>query len=81
MPKKTLLNRIKSFKDILRYIATQLIPTVQKYPMWAKKQYKKEKSKLEKRIKKFREDLKVFALNMIPIKSDVQDPKDKKAIS
>lgn len=77
-PKATFWSkRIKSLKDLLRYIAVKLIPKVQSYPRLIKRLLKKQKTKLEKVKDKFKKDLKVFTINMIPIKSDVQDRKDK----
>jgi len=74
---KPQVSRLKSLKDALKYFATQIIPKVQSYPKWAKVQVKKEKSKLQKNIDKFKQDLKTSVINSLPIKSDVQDPKDK----
>jgi hypothetical protein len=74
---KPQISRLKSLKDALKYFSTQIIPKVQYYPKWAKVQVKTEKSKLEKTINKFKQELKISIINSLPIKSSVQDPKDK----
>ena len=69
--------RIKSVKDLLLYITTKLSPKVQAYPNQVKKLIKKQKIKLDGIKEKFKQELKTFAINMIPIKSDIRDKKDK----
>lgn len=78
---KWLTNRIKSLKDLLDHIITVLRPRINKIAKAIRDLIDKIKSFIKKDLKKFGEDLKVFAINLIPIKSDVQDVKDKKAVA
>jgi hypothetical protein len=76
---KWLLDRVKSMKDLLNQLVVKIRPLVRRVSKFIKDQIKKVKDFIKNDLKKFQEDLKVFAINLIPIKSDVQDAKDKKA--
>lgn len=75
---KTLISRIKSLKDLLLVLLKKVKPTIQRIQTWIKIKIKQAKTYIETKLKKFKEDLEVYILNLLPIKSDVQDPKDKK---
>jgi len=77
---KWLSDRTKSLKDLLSIIVKQLQPKLIKIQTWIQSKIKQLTDYVAKQLKKFGEDLKSFAINLIPIKSDVQDKKDKKAV-
>jgi hypothetical protein len=71
-------NRLKSIKDVLHTIATWLKPTLNRIKQWISKKIQQVADFIKNDLKKFEEDIKVFAINLIPIKSDLQDKKDAK---
>lgn len=72
---------ITSFEDLLKYVVKKVKPLVMKVYMAIKKQIDRLKKFVKENLTKYQEDLRVFALNLIPLKSDVEDTKDKKAIA
>ena len=74
-------NRIKSVNDLLKLLVKWIKPRVAKIQKWVKKKVEELKTYVKTKLTKFSEDLKVFAINLLPLKSDVQDPKDKAAVA
>jgi len=73
--------RMKSLKDLLSFVVTRLRPKIAKIEQWIKDRVDEAKAYLTKVLVKFKDDLTIFAANLIPLKSDVQDIKDKAAVA
>jgi hypothetical protein len=71
--------RIKSFKDLLSYLYKTIQPYVKSIQVQIKKQVDSLKVTVNTKLKKAKKDIEIFALNLIPLKSDVVDKKDKAA--
>ena len=78
-PKTWFGARFKSLKDALSYLFSVIEPSIKKVTDWVNKEIKLQTEYITNTLKKFGDDLEVFALNLLPIKSDIQDKKDKKA--
>jgi DNA repair exonuclease SbcCD ATPase subunit len=76
---KFFADRVKSLKDLLLWITSKTQPIIERVISWIKTKIKSLTDYLTNVVKKAAEDIKVFALNLIPLKSDVQDKKDKVA--
>jgi hypothetical protein len=76
-----LSDRVDSVFEFLKFVIKWLKPKLKKVEKWFKKKVKELKTFITEKLKKFGNDLKIFALNLIPLKSDVQDPKDKVAVA
>ena len=74
-----LLTRINSINGLLHVVITKIRPKINKIQAWIRKKIKEVKTYIEVHLDKFKEDIKVYAINLLPLKSNVQDPKDKKA--
>ena len=74
-----LTDRVKSLKDLFQLLVKWLDPRVKKIEKWIGKQIDKLKKFLQEKLTKFANELKIFAINLTPLKSDVQDVKDKAA--
>ena len=73
-----LTNRIKSLKDLLSIVVKTIEPKLIKIQVWIKTKITELTDYATKELAKFGEQLKTFAINLIPIKSDTQDKKTKK---
>jgi hypothetical protein len=73
-----LTNRIKSLKDLLSIITKKLEPKLNKVQVWIETKITELTDYVTKELTKFGEQLKSFAINLVPIKSDIQDKKTKK---
>jgi hypothetical protein len=73
-----LTDRIKSLKDLLSIVIRKLEPKLIKIQAWIEAKIKQLTTYITKELTKFSEQLKTFAINLIPIKSDTQDKKTKK---
>jgi hypothetical protein len=76
-----LTDRVKSLKDLFQLLVKWLDPRIKKIEKWIGKQIDKLKKFLQEKLTKFANELKIFAINLIPLKSDVQDVKDKAAVA
>ena len=76
---KFFADRVKSLKDLLQWITKKTQPIIERVTSWIKKKIKSLTTYLTTVVKKGAEDIRVFALNLIPLKSDVEDKKDKVA--
>ena len=77
-PSKGFVTRIKSLKDMLVLLIKNIRPTISRAQIWIEQKIKEVKKHIATKLKKFKDDLEVYVINLLPIKSDVQDPKDKK---
>lgn len=73
------LSRVKSFKELLQIVYDYLAPQLAKIKDFIKKEIEKIKRSISEKLVKFKDDLTIFAINLIPLKSDIQDKKDKAA--
>jgi hypothetical protein len=71
--------RVKSLEDALVWYKTKIEPKIEPITYEIESEKKRLTDKLVKEIKKGKEDLKIFALNLVPLKSDIEDKKNKKA--
>lgn len=74
-----LTSRVVTLKDLLHTIVVKLEPKVKKIKDWIRAKINEVKKLIETHLKKFAENLKVFAINLLPLNSTVQDVIDKKA--
>ena len=72
-------SRIKSVKDVLNALIKRLDPKIKKIQGWIKSKISEYKTLVETKLIKFKEQLVAYAISLVPVKSDVQDKKDKKA--
>lgn len=77
-PPSWLFSRIQSVSQLLHLITAKIKPKVDRVKAWIKKQIDNLKLFIETKLAKYTEDLKIYAINLIPLKSNVQDPKNKK---
>jgi len=76
---KFFANRVKSLKDVFSWITKKMQPTIKRITDWINKKIKQLQVYVKTVVQKGAEDVKVYALNLVPLKSDVQDNKDKVA--
>jgi hypothetical protein len=69
----------KSLKQLLHEFLVYLVPASEKLIIFIDKEKKKLEKFIEKTSAKFEDDLELFLINIVPLKSDVQDSKDKQA--
>jgi hypothetical protein len=74
-----LSSRVKSVKDVLSALIKRLDPKIKKIQGWIKSKISEYKTLVETKLIKFKEQLITYAISLVPVKSDVQDKKDKKA--
>jgi hypothetical protein len=73
------LLRIQSLSDMLHILISKVRPKIAKVRAWVRVKIRELKSYVDVYLNKLKENLKVFAINLAPLRSDVQDQKDKKA--
>jgi hypothetical protein len=74
-----LSTRINSIGGLLHILVTKIRPKINKVQAWIRSKIKELKMFVEGHLNKFKEDVKIYAINLLPLKSNVEDPKDKKA--
>jgi len=77
-PSSGFITRIKSLKDLFILSIRKIKPTLKRIQKWIETKIKELKEHIKTKLKKFKDDLEVYVINLLPIKSDVQDTKDKK---
>lgn len=73
------LSRVQSLSDLLHLIITKVRPKIAKIRVWVRTKIRELKSYIKEHLEKFKENLRVYAINLLPLKSDVQDAKDRGA--
>ena len=66
---------------ILKYSLEKVTTKLQKLQIWITKKVEELTVFLKTKVEKFKDDLEIFALTLIPLKSDVEDKKNKKLIA
>ena len=70
-----------SVKTLLQDSLQKLAIKIQKLHIWIAKQIEEQTVFLKTKIEKFKNDLDIFLLTLIPLKSDVEDTKNKKLVA
>lgn len=69
--------QVTSLKKLLQALVKYLKPRVNKVVVYISNKIKQLKKAIPLVMKKFKSDIEVFLINLVPLKSDVQDEKDK----
>ena len=70
-----------SLKDLIKKIKEYLNPKIQKLQAWLLKKIKQTTNYIKTKAEKFRVDFEIFALTLLPLKSGVEDVKNKKLVA
>lgn len=73
------IGRLESLKDVLQLVVSTIRPEIKRIQSKIKAKIIYLRDHIVKQLLKFKENLKTFAINLVPIKTSVQDPKNKKA--
>ena len=77
-PTQSKSTRPQSIKDIIQTLNSAVRPELQKVQNSITQEISKLRETYKSKVKKALDDIEVFAINLLPIKSSVQDIKDKK---
>ena len=70
-----------SLKNLIKKIKDYLNPKIQKLKAWLLKKIKQTTNYIKTKAEKFIVDLEIFALTLLPLKSGVEDVKNKKLVA
>lgn len=72
-------DRIKSLGSLLRLLLAKIEPAIEKIKAQVTARIDELKAYVKNYLNKVKEDIKIYAINLLPIRSDIQDKKDKSA--
>lgn len=72
--------RVSSLKTLFERVLNFLRPKVERTLSWIKRQFNKLKKFITTRVKKLGQVLEDFALTLLPLRSDVEDKTDRRAV-
>ena len=72
-------DRIKSLCSFLHLLFSKIEPGIERIKSWVSGKIAEIKAYVKNYLDKTKEDLKIYAINLLPLRSDIQDKKDKKA--